>query len=200
MRKHLLLLSCAALLACGSIALAANIPLFSGPTANEPSQTNATENSLIQNIIAGVNGYIAGTYNLQSVNTTGLQGLATTTIPTNTLSVPGQGLRLRCWGVTNGNTNTKAAQLYLGSKTVSTGPFSVANSRWDLNMQVHMYSVSTGSDVIATAATNLAFAVYASQDTVDNFATGLTAGCQAQDNTAENGGITLLGFVVEQIK
>jgi len=198
MRK--LLLAGTALLIGASVASAANLPNFSSPSTNEPGQTNAAINQLIQNIYSGVNGWIASTFNQQSVNVTGIQGLATTTIASNTLSVPGQGLRLRCWGVTNGTTNTKAAQLYLGSKNVSTGTFAVANSRWDLNMQVHLSSVSTGSDVIATAATNLAFAVYASQDTSDNFATALTAGCQAQDNTAENGGITLLGFVIEQIK
>ena len=39
----------------GSVAWAANLPLFTGPTTQEPNQTNATENQLIQNLNGAVN-------------------------------------------------------------------------------------------------------------------------------------------------
>lgn len=197
MRKWLL--AGTALLAAASIAVAANLPNWTSPSFNEPGQTNAALNQMNANIQRGVNGYLGGTFNIQSAATTALQTLASTIIPTNTLSVPGQGLLLRCWGFMNNQTNTRAVQLALGTNTVTVNNLTANGERWDLQLQVHLSTVPTGSDVIGQVITRASISITASQDTVDNFAGALTAACNAQDNAAESAGITLLGFVIQQI-
>lgn len=204
MRK--LLLAGSALLISGAIALAANsltVPFLSGPGPQEPSQTNSTINSVIQNIYTGVNGLIASQPGpVSSTATNVAQTFATTTIPTSTLNVPGQALHARCWGITGPGTANKAVALNFGTATVMTGgSMQVAGSQWWLDLYVQAVTatanfVSLGRGGFGT--TN--FGVLAKQVTADNLQTGLTMSCTGQDNAVESGGIQMQGFMVEQVK
>jgi hypothetical protein len=202
MRK--LLLASAALLVSGAVALAANVPFISGPGPNEPSQTNATINGVIQSIISGVNGIIAAQPGpVATTATTIAQTFATTTIPTSTLSIPGQAIRAKCWGVGSSSTNTKSVALNFGTGVVVTsGSMTAANQQWGIDLVVQAVTATANYVAIGTGEFgSTLMPTLSKQVTADNLSTGLTLSCTGQTPSAvETNGLTMEGFLVEQVK
>lgn len=127
--------SIAATVIAGSVAWAANLPLFSGPSTNEPGQLNATVNQLISNINTGVSGLIGFSAGpVSSIATTVVQPFVTSTIPTGQLVSAGQGLRVTCGGVTQANTDTKTVSLTVGTATVTSTAIAIPSVSWSLDL------------------------------------------------------------------
>jgi hypothetical protein len=104
----------AAVLVAGSVAYAAQIPLITG--AQDPSQLNATINSVIQAVNAGTGlaGYVGG-LPLATTGTT-IQTLGSITLPAGQLKSVGQGVRIVCYG--NGTaTGTNTMTVQVGTAT-----------------------------------------------------------------------------------
>lgn len=202
MRK--LLLGSAALLVSGAVALAANVPFLSGPGPSEPSQTNATINGVIQSIYAGMNGIIAAQPGPVALTpTTIAQTFATTTIPTATLNIPGQAIHAKCWGIGSSTTNTKSVALNFGTVVVVTsGSMTGANQKWGIDLYIQAVTPTANFVALGTGefGTSLMPTV-SSQVTADNLQTGLTLSCTGQLPTVfETNGLTMEGFLVEQVK
>lgn len=198
MRNYLL--GAAAAIAIASTALAANIPLLSGPGPQEPSQTLATDNALIGSVIFGVSGWLASTGTVTSTATTVLQTFATTSIPTSQINVPGQGLHVHCWGTTGANTNGKSVIVRLGSNQVSGGT-ATSGLGWDLEIFQIANTVTANSGVIGRGSIgSTLLTTISSTDTTDNFTTAENASCLGQQNTSSAADIVLQGFMVEQWK
>lgn len=202
MRK--LAIAIAALLVSGAVALAANVPLISGPASNEPSQENATINGVIQSIVSGMNGIIAAQPGpIATTATTIAQTFATTTIPTSTLNVPGQAIRARCWGIGSSSTNTKSVALNFGTGVVVTsGSMTAANQQWGVDLMIQAVTLTANYVAIGSGEFgSTLMPTVSKQVTADNLQTGLTLSCTGQTPTAvETGGLTMEGFLVEQIK
>jgi hypothetical protein len=206
MRK--LLLGSAALLLTGAIALAANVPFVVGPGSNEPSQTNATINALIQSLYSGMNGLIASQPGpVATTATTIAQTFATTAIPTGTLSLPGQMLHAKCWGIGSSSANAKSAALSFGtvvtpaSVIVTSGNMG-ASAQWGIDLYIQ--AVTTTANYVALGTGQFASTVIptvSKQVTSDNLQSALIVSCSGQTPTAvETGGLTMEGFSVEQVK
>lgn len=207
MRK--LLLASSALLASCALALAANVPFLTGPGPNEPSQTNNTVNGVIQSIISGMNGIIASQPGpVATTATTIAQTFATTVIPTSTLNLPGQAIHAKCWGIGSSSTNQKSVALTFGSVAtpasviVTSGNITGANAQWGVDLYIQAVTLTANYVALGTGefGTTLMPTV-SKQVTADNLQTGLTLTCTGQTSAAvETGGITMEGFLVEQIK
>jgi hypothetical protein len=201
MRK--LLITTVALLASCALALAANVPFVSGPTSNEPSQENATINAVIQSIVSGMNGIIAAQPGpIATTATTIAQTFATTTIPTSTLNVPGQMLHAKCWGIGSSSTNNKAVALNFGTGVVVTGgSIQAANAQWGIDLYIQAVTLTANYVAFGTGmSSSTLFPTVSKQVTADNLQTGLTLSCTGQVNAVEAGGLTMEGFIVEQVK
>lgn len=202
MRK--LLLGSAAVLLTGAIAYGANFQLAPSGFVAEPSQIIAIINTLIQQLNANGTGVVASqTGPTTSIATTVVQTFATTPIPSGTLNQPGQTLRLKCWGSTPANTDTKWVGLTFGSTTVTSGAFTQSAAPWSLDLTIT--SVTTTANYVAqgqglvgtTIATNSTFS---RQVTSDNLGVANTASCTGQQGTSIAADILMLGFTVEQVK
>jgi hypothetical protein len=144
LRKVLLAATAAFLIASAAVSLrAANIPLFSSttnPTAaacEESSQNVNCLNSLINNINSGVAGYYAAVIGpIGNTATTVQQTLASVTIPSGTLSVPGTSYRIHAFGTTNADVASRTIVLSFGQNSITTGAWSVASSPWELELLV----------------------------------------------------------------
>lgn len=198
MRK--LLLGSAAVLLTGAVALAANLPFFSGPI--DPSNFISNFNGYVQTMNSALPGMVANQSGpTASIATTAVQTLATTPIATGTLNAPGQTLRLRCWGSTPANGDNKWVSLVFGSTTVTSGQFSTSSELWQLDLQVTAVTATANYMAVGGARLNNTLAGMVSQQvTSDNLASGLTASCNAQQGTSIAADVLLLGFTVEQMK
>jgi hypothetical protein len=213
MRKLLpayLVLALGIALAVGAIfderAKAANLPFFSGAAIQEPSQTTAALNTLIQNILSGVSGVIAsqpGPVSGGSDTRTAI-AFATTPIPSGTLSLPGQSLRMKCNGILSGSSNSRAVSLSFGSTVLTSGSLTTAKGAWDLDLLIT--AVTATANYIAygqvffesTLVTTMSKQV--TNTVLDNLQNALTASCSGQAATTEANGTTMLNFLIEQVK
>jgi len=198
---------------------AANIPLISGtstPSAaacSEASQEVACLNALINQINTGVAGYYAAVIGPATTNTAVSQTLGSISIPTSTLSVPGQAIHAHCYGLSSSDTVSKTINLSFGSFTVSTGPFgaNVANNAWELELLV---TAATSTNTVgfgrgsiqapAATAGNLGGGAttvtpVATNDLIDLLTAPITVKCAA----SEGGSVastTMENLYVEQVK
>lgn len=203
-----LLLAAVSSLALITAADAASIPTVSG--AQDPSQLNATINGVITNIIAGTSGLVAaGVGPATSVATTTALNFVSTSIPTSTLNLVGQTLRVHCWGRTAANTNNKTLNVVLGSNTISTPLVSTASLSWQIWLEAQWQSATTAGVIgraEALSAVNAANAytlnnitVTSSRDASTNWAAAVTASCgYLQGSSSQD--VTMDGFTVEQVK
>lgn len=200
--KKLLLSTVAALLTAGVMAVAADLPNFTGP--QDPSQLNATMNQMNANIRSGVNGLIAFTPGASgSAATTAEQTLATTSVPASTIAKTGQTLFMRCSGgfAFSGHTNT--IKLYYGTSVYSSGPIVAAASlsTWSLELYVTNAGSSTSGVIRGLGAVGASpVFLNATTNAVDDMTTALTAKCTATQGTAAPNDVTITNFFVEQIK
>ena len=183
---------------------ASNIPLFSNSTnptyasCEESSQTINCVNSLINSINSGVYGYYASVIGPATNTTQTLQTLGSVTIPTSTISVPGQGFHARCYGISSSDIITKTINLSFGGFSVSTGPFGAtsATNAWELELFVtaatatNTVGMGRGSyqGTVATTSTVAVGAVtvtpVATNDLVDNLASPIVVKCQALEGSS----------------
>ena len=188
------------------IAAAAFIPLLSGSAqlaCQEPSQSAYCANQLIQtmNSYLGLVAVLPGP--IASTATTAEQTLATTSLPPNTLSVPGQTLRLKCGGATAANGNTKSAKLYFGTgASISTGNFTASAAAWELELIVTDAAITQPNSVYVGRGTESTTVVapVAGNNVTDNLTTAITAKCTVTQGTASAADLTLEDFVIEQVK
>src|ERR1700689_2976790 len=149
----------AAVLAAGFIAYAANVPFVTGPL--DPGNAVGNANQLIQNI----NTYAPGIVAVQPGPVADIASpveytFATTTVPTGTLTAPGQALRITCSGITSNDSNTKTAKLYWGTGvSISSGAFATGGTVWELQLlvmaatsPVTANTVYSGHSIISSAS------------------------------------------------
>ena len=222
LRKMLLVATAAFFVASASIGLrAAQIPLFSStstPSAvacQESSQEVNCLNALINAINSGVAGYYAALLGpINSIATTTQQTLGSITVPTSTLSSPGQSLRIRCYGTTNADISSRTIVLAFGSDSISSGAWSVASSPWELELLVtaatSTNTVAVGRGSYASLGTlygtpSLVGAITvtptATNDLVDLLTSAQTVSCKTtQGLGATAAEVVLEDLYIEQVK
>lgn len=177
-------------------AFAANLPLLSGPQYSEPSQILPTVNTVIQNINAGVTGTL-GSSTGGTTTGTSIQTLGTVTINPNVISVPGQAIKIQCWG-TGTATGTNTLTLQYGTATVIAVAGGATTAGVFYAEATVLLTSSKNEDLIemgifnATPATSVHVA--ATQDNT----TALNALCRGTSTTSAN--FTLTGMLVTQLK
>ncbi len=200
--RRLAVLALMGLVVSGAAAFGANLSLLSGPQYSEPSQILATVNTLIRNINAGVGGLInAQTAAVATATGTSEQTLQTYTMPANQLASAGQAVRIRCWGTTGANGNSKTRKLYFGASVITTATEAANAQNWVLELVV----MRTGAATQSVSGTGLAGTAgvtplsYINQGT-DNLAASVLIKCTGTDATSSASDITANGMLVEQIK
>lgn len=190
------------LLLSSAVALAANLPLLSGPNYSDPSQVLATANAVIQSVNSGVGGLInAQTAAVSTGTGTSEQVLQTYTLPANQLSLAGQAVRVRCWGTTGATANNKTRKLYFGASVITTATEAANAQNWVLDLVVMRTAAATQS----VSGTGLAGTggvtpiSYINQGT-DDLTAGVVIKCTGTDGTSAANDITANGMLVEQIK
>lgn len=182
---------------------AANLPLITGP--QDPSQLNATINTLIQSINSGVGGLLnAQTAIVATGVGTSEQTLQTYTLPANTITAAGQGVRTTCWGGTAANANNKTRKLYFGASAITTATEAANAQTWRLSFIVMRTAAATqqflGSGEAGTASvTPLATVVLSGTDDFTAGA-GIVIKCTATDGTSSAGDVSANGMITELIK
>ena len=176
------------------VALGANIPLLSGP--QDPSQLNATINTLIQSINSGVEGSIGGFVGPAATTGTTIQILGTATIKANSLAA-GQSVRVTCWG-TGTATGTNTLTIQVGTATAfavaGTGTTAGVFRATVLLQKTGASTQSLWSDGIFNTTLTLPVITAATQtDTAD-----IPVTCSGTSTTSTN--FTLNGMIAEQIK
>ena len=92
-----------------------------------------------------------------SVNTTAVgtdadtveKDLMTYSLPADSLSSNGKGIKVRAWGTTGANADNKTIKVYFGSATYSTGVASLNNNKWLVELLVYRTGAS-GQDWVAS--------------------------------------------------
>lgn len=201
MIKRLLAAAITGLMLCGA-AMAANLPLLSGPNYSDPSQVLPTVNTVIQAVNSGVGGLInAQTAAVATGTGTSEQILQTYTMPANQLSTAGQAVRIRCWGTTGATANNKTRKLYFGASVITTATEAANAQNWVLELVV----MRTGAATQSVSGTGLAGTggvtpiSYINQGT-DDLTAGVVIKCTGTDATSAAADITANGMIVEQIK
>lgn len=206
MRKRSLLFALEALLIAGTISLAANIPLLTGPAGSNPPAEMPPGLGTINQVIQSINGGTGGLLNAQTAAVatgagTAEQTLQTFSLPANTLTTAGQSLRVVCWGPTAANTNNKTARLYFGASVVATPTMATSAERWSLDILVMRRTATTqgflGNGAISTGPVPIAPIV---TDGAETLTAAVTIKCTGQDGTDSAGDITANGMIVTAIK
>lgn len=73
-------------------------------------------------------------------------------LPANTLSANGKGVRITCSGTTAANGNNKTMILYFGSATLSTTALALNNGHWKFSVDV--FRVSSGNQYMSAHVTH----------------------------------------------
>lgn len=197
-----ILAAAAAIVLTASLAVAANLPLLSGPNYSDPSQVLSTVNTVIQNINSGVGGLLnAQTAAVATGVGTAEQTLQTYTMPANQLAAAGQAVRIRCWGTTGATANNKTRKLYFGASGITTAVEAANAQNWVLELVVMRTAAATQS-VSGTGLAGIAGVTpisYVNQGTDDQTA-AIVIKCTGTDGTSQAADITANGMIVEQIK
>jgi hypothetical protein len=198
MRK--LLSVATAVLLTGAVAYAANIPYWS--SIIDPGNLQGSVNGLIQSINSSVGGLVASQVGpIASTATTSEQTLASASIAGGTIGSPGQTLDLRCAGGTPANGDTKAAKLYFGNFSISTGNFTTSGASWELELVVSNGGTQPNVVGFGRGTQNTTVVAPVSTDeTADNLSGAVTAKCTVTQGSATAGDMTLEDFVVQSVK
>ena len=188
----------AGLLVTGAVAYAANLPLITG--AQDPSQLNATINTLIQSINSGVGGLLnAQTAAVATGTGTTEQTLQSYTTPPGIIGAAGQTLRITCWGVTGANANNKTMKLYFGASSIAT-PTAATNAKgWRLVMNV-MNRTATTQGIDSWGLVDTTAVTPANTDGAETLTAGVLIKCTGTDGTSSASDITASGMTVELVK
>jgi hypothetical protein len=187
-----------ALVASASLALAANIPLLTGP--QDSSQLIASLNQVIQAVNSGVVGKLVGDTTASATTTgTSEQILKTYTLPANTVANSGDSIRVTCSGTTGATGNNKTMKLYFGASSITT-PTAATNAKgWQLSYIVTRSAAATQSFAATGIVDTTAVTPTVAAGT-DDFTTALTIKCTGTDGTSAANDIVVNQFLVEMIK
>jgi len=189
-----------ALVASASLALAANIPLLTGP--QDSSQLIASLNQVIQAVNSGVVGklYANGVGTGTGADTTE-DTLFTYTLPANTVANVGDTLRIKCGTLTNATSTTKVVKLYFGATSFTGTATSVSGA---YNLELIVIRTAAATQTIYASGTGGAGGVTPILPTstagTDDFTTALTIKCTGTNGTSEANQITGKFMSVEMIK
>ncbi len=186
----------AAVIGAGSIAVAANLPLVTG--AQDPSQLNATINTLIQSINSSVSRIGVWTTQVQASATTAEQTLFTYTLPGGLLANAGDSVRITCWGVDAANTDNKAQKLYFGASTITTPTAATNNKGWRLTMTA-MRSTATTQLIDSSGLVDTTPVSPANASGAETLASAITIKCTTTTAGTFND-VTGQGLLVEAIR
>jgi hypothetical protein len=191
-----------ALAASASVALAANIPLISGP--QDSSQLIASLNQVIQAVNSGVvgklyaNGVTVGTGADTTEDT-----LYTYTLPANTLANTGDMLRIRCGTTSPATATNKTVKLYFGASSFSTGAVAVNPGSFNTELIVIRTGAATqavwGSGSGGDDGTQVVLLATYTAGT-DDLTTALTIKCTGTNGTANANDISGRFMSVELVK
>ncbi len=191
-------LSALILSASFGMAIAANIPLISGP--QDSSQLIASLNQVIQAVNSGVVGKLFGDGSATATGTgTSEQILKTYTLPANTVANVGDSIRVTCSGTTGATANNKTMKLYFGASSITTPTAATNNKGWQLSYIVTRSAAATQS----FAATGIVDTTAVTPTVVagtDDFTTALTLKCTGTAGTSAASDIVVNQFLVELIK
>lgn len=185
--------------ALGAAAIAANLPLISGPL--DPANEQAIYNGLVQSINGGVDGLIGTSGASTSTTGTALTGLATYSVNGGTLATPGQMLHVHAWGLNSADTNPKTVTISFGGAAPSSQAFLVTGSgiQWDVNFWIMVLNstqqITEGVVSLATPSTGTVL----SQALIAQPLSAQT-NLIIQGTAAASGSMQLTGSYVEQIK
>jgi hypothetical protein len=179
-----------------AIAVAANLSLVTGP--QDPSQLNATINTLITSINSSVSRIGVGAASIASSATTAEQTLYQYTLPGGLLANAGDSVRITCWGVDAANTDNKAQKLYFGAAAITTLTAATNNKGWRLQMTV-MRQTATAQGVDSFGQVDTTAVTPASSSASETLANNITIKCTTTTaGTASD--VTGTGFLVEAIR
>lgn len=126
---------------------------------------------------------------------TTLQTLASCDIPANALSVDGMGLRVRAWGITAANANSKSLQLFFGATACDSLTSTVNNGAMVLEATILRTGAATqecaGTGIAGSGTVNATRAAPAEDTTA-----AITLAVKATTATA-SGDVTFKGLTVE---
>jgi hypothetical protein len=190
----------AAVLLSASLALAANLPLFSGAAGggcSEASQLVPCLNQTIQAINSGVAGLLGSSVVQATTTQTTIQTLGTVTLPAGTLASPGQSIRIKAFG-TGTATGTNTLTVQVGTATA----FAVAGAATTAGVfEADVMVLKTGSNtqqIFSQGQFNATIATPTEQSGTLTDTNPITITVSGTSTTSGN--FTLNGVVVEQIK
>lgn len=192
-----LLAALGAVLGATAIGVAANLSLVTG--AQDPSQLNATINTLITNINQSVSRIGVGAQQVQATGTTAEQTLYQYTLPAGYLANAGDGVRISCWGVDSATGNNKSQKLYFGNSSITTPTAGTNNKGWRLQMTV-MRTGATSQAIDSWGLVDTTAVTPANASGSDTLANALTIKCTTTLGTASAADVVGQGFLVEAIK
>ena len=182
-----------AALAAGG-ALAANLPLVSGPV--DPGNAIATINGVVQSVNTGVDGNLSTLVTSSATTLTTIQPLFTYIAPGGQLSSVGQLMHVKAWGVNSADANAKTITFAYGAATcaqVVTG----SGNTWVEDFYVIKTGAATQTYMCdGITSTTVVAAVEGTGTNTDSAATTVTVSGTA----ATSGTITVAGAYVEQLK
>jgi hypothetical protein len=126
----------------------------------------------------------------------GEDDLRTYTLPANTLATDGDVLRIKAWGVTGANANTKTIKVHFGANAQTIYGSTGNNSQWVYDGLVIRTGAATQAlrhyNVVATSvASNTA------PTTTQDLTTALVIKVTGESSAAADNDVRLLGFTIE---
>jgi hypothetical protein len=194
-------------LSIGGIAVAANLPLYTGPAGTNPTADWPPGLGTINQVVQAVNGGTGGLINAQTASVgTGADTtedvLQTYTLPANTLSVAGQSLRITCPYSTGATANNKTVKLYFGGSSVSTGVIAANAQQGYLQLIVMRTAAATqgvfASGVGGTGSVSPIAVTYTAG--TDALTAGVVIKCTGTNGTAAANDVIARGMITELIK
>lgn len=174
------------------------IPLMTGP--QDPSQLEATINTLINQINSGVTGLVFANAAAVSTGTgTSEQTLQTAVVPAGTFTKVGQVLRLTATGTVATNGNNKTIQLKFGTIVLSSGVITSSNKVWKAIMEVMHTGTGTQTYTATYVDPTTGSVMGGGTGTVADSA-DVTCSLTGTDGTSSAGDITCNNFYAEIIK
>lgn len=193
MLKKLLMGAALAALMSGT-AMAANVPLVSGPV--DPSNQIATLNQVIQSVNGDVTGILAATPATAITTDTSADTLFAYTAPGGLLSTPGQLMHIHAWGVNSADANVKTVTFNYGAAScavIVTG----SGAKWFADFL--LLKTAAATQTFECHGQQAATAITENQGTATNADSAATT-VTVTGTAATSGTITLAGAYVEQLK
>lgn len=169
--------------------------------------TTAAENNDKKTLLGSTNTSVripallhVGTTSLGTGSNTTETDLQTYTLPANALAIDNRGVRIRAWGDTGGNGNTKTIRLYFGASVVQSNTTTTApnNVDWVIDASIFRYADNSQTfHSVMHVGTALQAVVSSILTTADNAT--ITIKVTGQNGTASSSDIICRGMTVEAL-